>query len=79
LIMACVVTALLAIRNDPDKDVLIHYFDYYNNPRNHFNDTNNVESYIQANHPQLLETVSMLLDKTLKAVHNQIFPSLPKQ
>jgi hypothetical protein len=38
-----------------------------------------VESYIQANHPQLLETVSMLLDKTLKAVHNQIFPSLPKQ
>jgi acetolactate synthase regulatory subunit len=79
LIMACVVTALLAIRNDPDKDVLIHYFDYYNNPRNHFSDTNNVESYIQANHPQLLETVSMFLDKTLKAVHNQIFHSLPKQ
>ena len=79
LIMACVVTALLAIRNDPDKDVLIHYFDYYNNPRNHFSDTNNVESYIQTNHAQLLEIISMLLDKTLKAVYNQIFPSLPKQ
>ena len=79
LIMACIVTALLVIRNDPDKDILIHYFDYYNNPRNHFSDTNNVESYIQTNHTQLLEIVSMFRDKILKAVHNQIFHSLPKQ
>lgn len=79
LIMACVVAALLAIRNDPDKDVLIHYFDYYSNPRSHIIYTNNVESYIQTNHTQLLEIVSMFLDKTLKSVHNQIFHSLPKQ
>jgi predicted transcriptional regulator len=78
LIIACIVTALLAIRNDPNKEVLIHYFDYYHNPKNHFSDTNNVENYIQTNHTQLLEIIDMFHDKVLKFVRNQIFPSLPK-
>jgi hypothetical protein len=77
LIMACIVTSLLAIRNDPNKDSLIHYFDYYHNPKNHFSETNNVESYIQTNHAQLLEIIGMFHGKILEIVQNQIFPSLP--
>jgi hypothetical protein len=79
LIMACIVTALLAIRNDPNKNMLIQFFDYYHNPVNDFSDTNNVERYIQTNHPQLLEIISMFQDKILKTVQSQVFPSLPKQ
>ena len=79
MITACIVTALLAIRNDPNKEVLIHYFDYYHKPRNVFSDTNSVENYIQTNHAQHLEINRMLHDKILKIVQSQTFPSLPKQ
>jgi hypothetical protein len=79
LSMVSIVTALLAIRNDPEKKVLIDYFDYYNNPRNSFSDTNTMENYIQTYHPQLLEIRGMLHDKILKIVQNHVFPSLPKQ
>ena len=79
LIMACTVAAPLAIRNDPNENMLIHHFDYYHNPVHDFSDTNNVERYIQTNHMVLLEIISMFQDKVLKTVQYQVFPSLPKQ
>jgi hypothetical protein len=86
LLIASVATAFLAIRNDPEKDVLTHYCDYYHNPRNNFGDANDAESrqnnfgiFIQTHHKQLLETTDMLRDKILKTVQSQILSSSPKQ
>lgn len=82
LLLASIVTVLLAIRGEPNKGMLIDYFGDYGygyDDEDNFNNANNIENsphpitrYIQTYHKPILEITGMLHNKVLKIIQNQI-------
>jgi hypothetical protein len=88
LLLALIVTVIQAIKNDPNKEILIESFGYNEIPDD-FCDINNLEypldnkkfsGYIDTYFNMLRDMADMLFNKILKEVENQILhpnPSFP--
>ena len=81
LLVASVVTVLIALREDPKKSELITSFNFYgrdiDNSEDFLNDVS-IKNYIQTHYEPILDTADMLHNKILKIVQNHISRSLPK-